>query len=254
MISIPLIVALVLISVCVGLGGLLAAQYGLKLHQSRSMQSLVAFATGVLMALNFSEFLPKAFNNSVHLTPLFILFGVALVVVSETYIAPRLKFFKETPGHVHSENCGHSHSHHLISHHAACSAVGCLLVCAFFDGIQISSAFMMGSKLGWLTVLGLMFHVLPDGALASTLAMAGGMGVKSARVVTGLTALSMWLGVLFSSALKGLFDFNHYILPMTCGVLLYVTFVHLLPVALRARFGLFILLAGSCFILFGLHA
>lgn len=252
MFSLYSLLAVSIVSLLVGIGGFLAAHHGAKLHQSKTLQTLVAFATGMLMALNFGEFIPEILATAHHFSSLLIFLGILFVIVSETYLAPYFKFFSDKSGHVHSENCEHSHSHHLISHHAACSAVGCLMVCAFFDGIQINSAFMIGNNVGWLTVSALLFHILPDGALASTLAIAGGMGIKAARLVTVFTALSLWLGVIFSSLLGGLFDFNAVMLPITSGVLLYVSFVHLLPVALRAKLGIFILLLGYSVIHFGL--
>ena len=202
----------------------------------------IAFGTGLLLAMAVTEFTPHSFAEPSPWTPLWMLFGILLVVFSDKYLAPLL-------GPDHSKSCSHhSHGFKMISSAAACSSIGCIIVCAFFDGIEIFTAFELSSRLGWFIALGLLFHIVPEGAIAAGLSLAGGFTKKSAYRSLLFIAMALFLGVLSGALLSRWVDFDSTLLPLASGILLYVCIGHLMPVALKHRWGIVGILMGSSFI------
>ena len=117
---------------------------------------LIGIGMGILLGVSFLEFLPHAIEHSPTLSPFLIIAGLILIVFVESFIAPKLNFLEgsdcnhdHAKGHDHKSNTHLEHQHHLISHQAACSAVGCLITCAFFDGLEITTAFYLERKQGF---------------------------------------------------------------------------------------------------------
>jgi len=250
--TLQLLIAVTVIAGLTTLGGLWIASQKPKWYSRKKITSLVALGTGMLLALSFSEFLPEALAPSNRFGPELVFLGILFIIAMETFVAPRLNFFEGTTcshdhahGHDHKDDPNQEHLHHLISHNAACSAVGCLMVCAFFDGIQMNAAFKIGSATGWLTSMGLLFHILPDGVLAAGIAIAGGMTHLLARRVSLITGGALLLGSLLTLAIEQLIAFNAFVLPISAGVLTYVGLIHLLPVGLSQKNGYFWLLLGA---------
>lgn len=162
-------------------------------------------------------------------------------------------------GHSHQhEFCVHSHSHThepQISLKTACLSVGCVTVCSFFDGLEISTAFHLGSEVGWLTSLGFLLHSVSNGALAASLGIAGGLSKSRAIQVSIIIGLLLFAGSLFGVVGISLLDFKTYILPFSTGVMLYISFTHLIPLALKDRMGWvgFILGTTLTFIIHSFH-
>jgi zinc transporter ZupT len=210
----------------------------------------------MLLAINFVELLPHAMEKAQPWTPVVIFIGIISMILMEKYVAPKLTFLDRQIHHEHHEEGHHKnedHGHHLISHKEACSSVGCLIVCAFFDGIEIASAFHVNLSSGWIVSSGLLFHVLPDGAIAAGMAMAGGLSSKVAKWSSLLIGAALFIGAILSVVVGNVVGFHSVVLPLTFGVLTYVCLVHLLPMSLKHRFGLagLILSALLIFFLFG---
>ena len=235
LINLQISFALLFIVVFTTWGGLLIASQKLVWYTPQRLSMFIALGTGMLLAILFSEFLAESFHEHSHLSAALIVTGIVFVIFMETYIAPKISFLEgdrcdhdHAVAHDHKHHLSQEHQHHLISHQAACSAVGCLLVCTFFDGIELKAAFELGESTGWMTSVGLLFHVLPDGALAASIALAGGMSRSAAKVVSVLTGLSMVVGILFTVMLQQIVSFQQFVLPFASGVLMYVTFIHLM--------------------------
>jgi zinc transporter ZupT len=214
---------------------------------------LISIGTGMLLAINFIELLPHSMEKSRPWTPIMIFVGIVSMILMEKYIAPKLTFLDRKIHHEHHEDGHHKneeHIHHLISHQEACSSVGCLIVCAFFDGIEIASAFHVNLSSGWIVSSGLLFHVLPDGAIAAGMAAAGGLSIKVAKWSSLLIGGALFLGAITSIAVGSAIGFNSVVLPITFGVLTYVCLVHLLPMSLRHPLGLISLILSAALIFF----
>lgn len=226
------------------LGGIFIAQKEAK-NVFAWLPPFLSVGTGMLLAMAMTEFIPHAFLKPTPWTPIGLLCGVLIVIIGDKYLAPYL-------GPKHNKKCNHhSHGPQLISSVAACSSIGCIIVCAFFDGIEIFTAFQLGPRVGWFIAVALLFHVVPEGAIAAGISLAGGYSKSETYRSLGYIACAMLLGVVFGNFIIKWFDFSSTLLPFASGVLLYVSIGHLMPVALKHRWGIWGLIfgAGSLFFL-----
>lgn len=156
--------------------------------------------------------------------------------------APALLHHDHDHGHDHAH--GHDHGHHhghghgdLLSHGAACSVLGCLLACTFFDGLAIGASFGLGAEVGVWVAFGLAAHLVPEGMVAATVLLAAGSSRAAAqRAVVGV-GVALMLGVLVPTLAGEALGLTALALPFSAGVLLYVVLAQLAPVALRVRGG-----------------
>jgi len=204
---------------------------------------LTALGSGMLLMICLLEFIPHSYSSGpASSISLLIFSGILIVVLFERYIAPRFDIGPKTCDHA----LGGGHHHHgaeekisnLISAEAACTSVGCMVICAFFDGIALHSSFELGDRTGLLVGSSMALHVAPEGALASVMALAGGMSTRNANFSAVMVGVAVLLGTLVSALLGIFFEFEAFGLPVVTGVLLFVSFSHLLPAAMRSRFGL----------------
>ena len=240
-----LIAALLLLAILTAMGGLFIALKKPSWYTKSRQEQLIALSTGLLLGIAFFEFLPHSLEAAPSSGPFLILAGLLFILFVERFIAPKLPFFK-------GQHC-REHEHHLVSHQAACSTVGCLIVCAFFDGLEITMAFSLGPEQGWPMTLALICHILPDGALAANIALAGGMSRRQAQGISCITGLSLLAGAGSTLLVNALGEtMHHFILPFATGVLLYVALGHLLPVGMKHPRGYWWLACGA--FLFALFA
>ncbi len=228
------------------------------------MSLFMSVGTGILLTTVFMELLPHSLKLSDHSYGsvfAIVLSGVLIVFAFEKYLAPHLNFFMkkhEDDGcahhHEYSHDHGHNHSsvtgpvpdhshatcgHAIIGHAAACSAVGCLIICSFFDGIAFSASGFGDADMNKVILVGQLFHVIPEGMLAAGLIMASEGERRSAKIAALLTGLFFLVGALipmFSISLFASLEIAEmFFLAFASGILLYVTLVQLLPVVNQAR-------------------
>lgn len=240
------------------------------LTQTR-LSAMMALGAGLLLAVACFELMPEGFLHGGSLAFPALFAGIFMVLLFERYLAPRLGALFPADTRAHDAACdhahGHGHHHHdepaldhhhahdaacghahapLLSHGAACSALGCLLVCTFFDGIALASGFAVSAQVGIILAVGLTLHMLPEGVLASSVVLASSQSKLLARRAAIAAGASFLLGILAAHALGA---FLSLALPFACGVLLYVTLGQLVPVALRAPRGLGYMALGAAIFL-----
>lgn len=191
------------------------------------MPHCVSMSTGVLLSLTFTEFMPHSFEQQRESTSLLIIMGLFCVILAEKYIASYLSFKKLQP-------C--SHQHQLIPHHATCSSIGCIIVCAFFDGFEIPAGFGIDRKTGLLISSGMILHTIPEGVLVASIGLGGGLSKKAAQIGVILVGVSILMGATLSFIISET-RLLTLTLPLATGVLLYVSIAHLLPITLQLRNG-----------------
>lgn len=245
------------------------------LTQAR-LSMMMAIGAGLLLAVACFELMPEGVLHAGTERAFPAMFaGVVAVLLFERYLAPRLGALFPADAGAHDAACshahGHGHHHHdepsldhhhahdaacghahapLLSHSAACSALGCLLVCTFFDGIALASGFSVSPQVGIILAIGLTLHMLPEGVLASSVVLASSQSKVLARRAAVAAGVSFLLGIV---AAFGLGAFLTLALPFACGVLLYVTLGQLVPVALRAPRGIGYMALGAAFFLTVIH-
>jgi len=237
--------ALLMVSALTVMGGLLLAHDREESLLMRYLPFLIAVGTGMLLVLCLTEFLPHSFASSSGQAASWIFAGLLLVLVSERYLAPLFRIGGKEHHCHHTGEEDHLHHPGALSPHAACTSIGCIIVCAFFDGLQLQAAFQIDPSTGWLVTLGLAPHTVPQGMLAAGMAVAAGMGAKAARISALVTGAAILAGALFALGLAHVFDFYAIALPLAAGVLLYLCLTHLLPAALQSRWGIVGLAIGG---------
>ena len=240
------------------------------------LATLVALGAGVLLATLVFEMLPTAVEALGQRAFSWFAIGIALVLLLERYASPVLDgLFGPDVGHGHAHAeaehaaCGHGHhahhhhavasdvaevastmahahghhAHGLLSHGTACTAVGCLIVCTFFDGLSLAAGFSTSAQLGALLSAGLTLHLLPEGVVAASVLLAAGGSRAAAQRAVWAVAIALLAGVGAALALGSALGAPAAVLALASGVIAYVVLGQLVPVALRAPGGLWLMLA-----------
>lgn len=276
-----LILASVVITVTFILLGMFLVGRAGKRVSIAQLQVFIALAAGFMMVLVFTDLIPHniaEFPDEPRTFFLLGLSGMALVILAERYLTPRLTFLENVlhsghsekihiHEHAEGEDChhhehshgqleeadhcesshehGHLHQHthpELIGKGEVCSAVACFMICSFFDGVSLASIQAVDSKLGLLMIVGVVLHLLPEGILSGMLSLAGGASLDAAKKVVLLIGGSFLLGALVPFALRG---YEIYLMAVSSGILIFVTMVQLLPTALRVRWAPLWLFSGA---------
>jgi zinc transporter ZupT len=214
---------------------------------------LLSLGTGYLLALAVLELLPHSFahfDHSLSATAADAIAGAALVWLAEKVLAKRTPKPPIAPVPVFAPVREHNHRHSLLGSHKACcsintftglprevlfSAIGCIFVCAFFDGVTLSAALMAAGGVPLQSFLGVLAHVVPEvmvvGALARSHYESDAKAFLFCLAASGLFALgnavsriAAWLG-----ASEGL------LLGLAAGMMSYIAIAHLIPKFMSGR-------------------
>ncbi len=231
------------------------------------LRGIMALGAGFLVALVLLELLPASLElagGETHDVFGLILAAAAAVFAFDRWIAPRLTFldvkheddgcahhhdYPHDHGHDHGDGHGanpdHAHAacgHPILGHGAACSALGCLAVCTFFDGVALSASFSAGSSMGMLVMAGLLLHLLPEGILAASVSLAAGSSKRMARRAVMIVSVGLLLGAAMPLIFAPIVPLA---LPIAAGILLFVAFAQLIPAAATTTPGALMVLAGG---------
>jgi ZIP family zinc transporter/zinc and cadmium transporter len=192
------------------LGGLLVTR------RSRSdlvLRSFIALGAGFMIAAVCLRMLPESMKLSPH-APILILLGYLLVHFFEHTAAPHFHFGEEV------------HSDEMVNPAVGFSALVGLSTHAFFDGVSISSGFLISLPLGLLIFFAVAIHKIPEGFTVASIALASGRGAAGARNASLILAGATLLG---TAAMWRFAEAVPYALPVSAGVTLYVAATDLLP-------------------------
>lgn len=212
------------------IGGLILFPTGIHRNYKNLLKYLLALGAGFMLAVTFVEVLPKTISLWVN-TPgldlpddlLFIpmvlfLVGYLLTQIFEHTVAPHFHLGEEV------------HSHHLLKTSSAYTAIGGLLIHAFFDGVSISAAAQVDIRLGVLMFIAVFLHKFPEGFTIGSMMLAAGKGVREVLISTSLVGLTTIVGVLgFYAIGTSIGSSVAYALPLAGGVTLYVAASDLIP-------------------------
>ena len=210
----------------------------------------LALSSGLLIALCILDFLPYSFEGVLHSSmdlenhsairwiSVFILLGILLQALADIYLLPKLAFLDQFLK-IESQS-KHPHSH-TFSSLSVCSVAGCLSICSFFDGIRLWTAFQTELFTALSTAFGLFFHLLSEGVLIAGLALSSGFKKKILFLMLAILGAVLSLGAFTAQFLSHSFSFYH-VMALSTGCLMYICFVHLLPVSLKQglRFWFFV--------------
>jgi ZIP family zinc transporter/zinc and cadmium transporter len=193
-------------------GGVLATLPG-RLSK-RQLSLIIGFGAGYILAAALVSLMPESLAL-VSSAPLWILVGYALAHLFEHTFTSHFHFGEET------------HAEHFIAPHVSTTALVGLSLHAFFDGVAISSGFLVTPALGVLIALAVVLHKIPEGVTISSLMLAAGRTRRSAREAAALLAVATLMGAACMSAVgEGMKGVG---LALSCGIALYVAATDLLP-------------------------
>ena len=205
----------------------------IALHGRRfSLEPFVCLSAGGLLSVTFLDFLPLSFSDThTHWTGTVILLGLLTQGIFDLYGIKYLKFLDRF---LIDENhhLPHHHHSHSLSPGGVCSVVGCLSVCSFFDGIRLFSGTLLEGVGGMVTAISLFFHLLSEAAIVAILGFDTGIKRKVLFVLTCFMMGTFILGAITAQGILTYFQSGHLI-AFSSGILIYVCFVHLLPVSFK---------------------
>ncbi|HXV86664.1 MAG TPA: ZIP family metal transporter, partial [Gemmatimonadales bacterium] len=137
----------------------------------RFIEGLVAFGAGFMISVALVEILPEALERGGAGAAGFALLGYLLVHLSQHTLTEHFHFGEET---------------HAVSAVAGATALAGLLLHTFFDGVAIASGFAVGTDLGVLVFLAILFHKLPEGVTIASLQVAVGRSPAVALASAGV--------------------------------------------------------------------
>ena len=197
-------------------GNVLGGLFVVRRNWSRQfLKYFLALGAGFMLGVVFLDIVPESIRMvGIDAGLLFLLIGYFVVHLFEHTLAPHFHFGEET------------HTEELVHHHAGPSALLGLLIHAFFDGVAIASGFLVSTWLGWVIVLAIILHKLPEGFAISSLMMATGSSRKTALWAAIYLGAATIAGILLMGVLQ---NDVRYALPLSGGVTLYVAASDLIP-------------------------
>ena len=145
---------------------------------------------------------------------LLVLVGYLIVHFFEHTVTPHFHFGEET------------HKDQFVHTHKGYSVLFGLTIHTFFDGIAITSGFLVSNWLGWIIFVAIFLHKIPEGFTITSVMLASG---RSRRVAWGASVLlgaATFAGVLTMAVFRREVSFG---LPLSAGVTIYVAASDLIP-------------------------
>ena len=194
-----------------GFGGFIIVQ---KNWDRSYLRYFVALGSGFMLAAAIVEMIPAGTQLAGSATPYWVLLGYFLVHFFEHTVTPHFHFGEET------------HHDEFIHPHKGVSVLVGLLIHTFFDGIAITSGFLVSSWLGWVVFIAVFLHKVPEGFTMASVMLASGRSKNVALTASALLGAATLTGVLTMGILQ---QFVSVGLPIAAGVTLYVAASDLMP-------------------------
>lgn len=182
---------------------------------------LVSVGAGYMLSACILEVMPRSLTGN-ESAAVIILAGYLFVQLVEHTIATHFHFGEET------------HPDEILSARAAYSALGGLVMHAFFDGALIAAGFWVSVRLGVLMFMAIILHKVPEGFTAASIMRASGRGKGAANLAALAISVSTLAGVISISLSQRL---AQDALPFSAGVTLYVAASDLIPEVNKERGG-----------------
>lgn len=179
----------------------------------RPLGHLIAFGAGFMLGAAFVSMVPESLRL-LPAAPFAILGGYALAHLFEHAFARHFHFGEET------------HTEHALRPGVSTTTLVGLALHALFDGVAISSGFLVTKALGVFIGLAVIFHKVPEGVTIASVMMAAGHSRRGAMYATGLLAAATVGGALVMHAAGELRGLG---LALSSGIAVYVAATDLIP-------------------------
>lgn len=177
----------------------------------KALDGALSFAAGFLIAVSIIDLVPDSIRVAGDVAPVVMLGAYVLVHITQHTIGRHFHFGEET---------------HSVSELVSVSALIGLLMHTFVDGVAVASGLAVSNGLGALVFVAVLLHKFPEGLAISSLFLAAGAGRRVALYAAGALGMTTLAGVVLTNQLPVL---QHYGLPISAGVTLYVGASNLVP-------------------------
>jgi ZIP family zinc transporter/zinc and cadmium transporter len=178
------------------------------------LRYFVALGAGFMLATSLVEMVPQSLRLEPQYGALLVLAGYLLVHFFEHTLTPHFHYGEET------------HADEFVHSHKRTSVLLGLMIHTFFDGIAITSGFLISSWLGWIIFLAVFLHKIPEGFTVASVMLASGSSRGAAFGASAMLGIATMAGVLTMGLAQ------HWVsvgLPVSAGVTLYVAASDLMP-------------------------
>ena len=182
----------------------------------KSIDLLVGFAAGALLGDAFIHLLPELAKTSFTVWHSFtILVGIVVFFAIEKVV--------------------YWHHFHRTGHNHACSDLPYMSLAGdalhnFIDGVILAGAFIASPVIGFSTAAAIFFHEIPHEGGNYSILIKGGFSRKKALFLNFVTALTSFLGAIFTLILSTIISgAMPFVLAFSIGSFLYIAGTDLLP-------------------------
>jgi zinc and cadmium transporter len=193
------------------LGGTIIVQ---KNWERRYLKYFVALGAGFMLATAIMEIFPASLELRGRSAAFLVLVGYLIVHFFEHTVTPHFHFGEET------------HEDQFLHAHKGYSVLLGLIIHTFFDGIAITSGFLVSNWLGWIIFLAIFLHKIPEGFTISSVMLASGQSRSRAWGASVLLGAATFAGVLTMAVFRREVSSG---LPLSAGVTIYVAASDLMP-------------------------
>ena len=203
------------LGVVAGLANLLGGAIVSARPWSRTFLMLfIALGSGFMLATALTEMVPESLRLAPASAPALILLGYFIVHFCEHTWPAHFHFGEET------------HTEEFLNPSVAYTALAGLLIHTFFDGVSITSGFLISPWLGTVISGAVILHNVPEGFTVASIMVAARRGRSAGVWAAGALGVSRIVGVL---AMAVAHRWVHYGLALSAGVTLYVAASDLIP-------------------------
>ena len=203
------------LGVVAGLANLLGGVIVSARPWSRTFLTLfIALGSGFMLATALTEIVPESLRLAPASAPALILLGYFIVHFCEHTWPAHFHFGEET------------HTDEFLNPSVAYTALAGLLIHTFFDGVSITSGFLISPWLGTVISGAVILHNVPEGFTMASIMVAARRGRSAGVWAAGALGVSRIVGVL---AMAVAHRWVHYGLALSAGVTLYVAASDLIP-------------------------
>lgn len=188
----------------------------------RNLWRVLAFGSGVLLAMTFLHLLPEAWSVNARVTGVAVVTAMVLLLAAEQFTV------------VHA--CGEVGEHCTV-HRVGNPALAALFVHSLADGLAIAFSFRSSEPLGTAVGVAVIAHKCSDGMTLSTLFLDSGHSRPKTAGLVGLLALATPLGVMLglSTGPWASGTVLAALLGLAAGGFIYISMADILPRIHKSR-------------------
>ena len=177
----------------------------------RSLEFVLAFSAGFLVAVALGELVPEAVTRGGPSAGWWMLGAFGAVHLTQHALVGHFHFGEET---------------HEVARGVGMTALIGLMMHTFVDGVAIATSFAVSATTGFLVLVAIILHKLPEGLAIGSLFIASGRSRTAAVGAAAVLGMATIVGAALSGYVEALATHG---LALSAGVTLYVGGSNLIP-------------------------